>query len=51
MRLLQAPQLTTAVEQVNSENAPAVLIDVERALGIDMAFTWLQCGFHHPDPV
>ncbi|MCY1363161.1 hypothetical protein D9M69_499090 [compost metagenome] len=44
-------QLTTCVIGLSGQGDPAVLVDVEGALGIDVAFARLQSGFHDPHAV
>ncbi|MNH14879.1 hypothetical protein D3C79_744800 [compost metagenome] len=51
VRLLDPPQFATPVIQVGAKDAPAVLIDIEHTLGINVPLARLQGRFHHPDPV
>src|SRR5690606_1970320 len=46
-----APQLATAVVQLRLDNGPAVLVDEEAPLGVDVALAALERGFDLPDTV
>src|SRR5690554_555757 len=46
-----APELTTAVVLVEQQSVPAVGIDIETTLGVDVALTILEGGFNHVHPV
>ncbi|KFF35227.1 hypothetical protein G039_0311085 [Pseudomonas aeruginosa VRFPA01] len=45
------PQVAPAVVLVHHRHAPAVLVEVQGALAVDMASAGLEPAFHHPDPV
>src|SRR5690606_26703769 len=51
VRLAHAPELATAVVQLGLDDAPAVLIDIEATLTIDVALAGLEVGLDFPDPM
>ena len=51
MAFLQANQLAVHVIQVNGENLPAVLVEIEAALAERMAETFTQVCLDHPNAV
>src|SRR5690606_17402192 len=49
--LTDAPQLSAPVIGFGSDDGPGVLVDIETALGIDVALAFLQVALDHPDAV
>ena len=41
------PEFAATVVLIQQNRVPAVLVDIEAALAIDMALTVFQCGFYH----
>jgi len=49
--LAYTPKLTTTVVQLRLDDGPAILVDEETALGVDVALATLERGFNLPDAV
>src|SRR3546814_296435 len=49
--LAYTPKLTTTVVQLRLDDGPAILVDEETALGVDVALAALERGFNLPDAV
>src|SRR5690606_2890977 len=51
VRLADAPELATTVVQLGLDDAPAVFIDIEATLAINVALTGYEVGLAFPDPM
>src|SRR5690606_36209795 len=51
VRLADAPELATTVVQLGCDDGPAVFINIEATLAIDVALTGLEVGLDFPDPM